>query len=238
MTERWGAGDHILDYAVISPVGPRRSPCPTSTSPGLRSPRSSWTRSFSRAPWYRRSSCVSTPTPWMRGRSSPLSYASASTASSCWRTAGIGWRPGSVSAPERWRWISGRGARRGVAVQSRIQCQTRRPLHRRRQAARHRAVPQPSALRPLGEPGNCPAPGRRSQVGRRTPSEAPASAGGEAAANDDRKSAIVTAKNPHRRRYADVPDLTPEEYRRRGDAADALFRELVRQATGKRPPDA
>jgi hypothetical protein len=46
---------------------------------------------------------------------------------------------------------------------------------------------------------------------------------------------IVTAKNRHRRgRLGDVPDMAPEEHKRRGDAADALFRELVRQATGKR----
>ena len=46
---------------------------------------------------------------------------------------------------------------------------------------------------------------------------------------------FVTAKNPHRRgRLGDVPDLTEEEYQRRCDAAGALFRELVRQATGKR----
>jgi hypothetical protein len=32
--------------------------------------------------------------------------------------------------------------------------------------------------------------------------------------------------------------MTLEEHEQRGDAADALFRELVRQATGKRPPDA
>ena len=31
-----------------------------------------------------------------------------------------------------------------------------------------------------------------------------------------------------------VPDMTPEEHKRRGDAADALFLELVRPATGKR----
>jgi len=42
------------------------------------------------------------------------------------------------------------------------------------------------------------------------------------------ESAIVAAKNPHRRgRFGDVPDMTPEE--RRGDAADALWRELVRR---------
>ena len=29
---------------------------------------------------------------------------------------------------------------------------------------------------------------------------------------------------------ADVPDVTPEEHRQRGDAADALFRELKRRA--------
>ena len=50
----------------------------------------------------------------------------------------------------------------------------------------------------------------------------------------DEPATIVTAKNPHRRgKLGDVPDMTPEEYQRRCDAADALFRELVRQATGK-----
>ena len=33
----------------------------------------------------------------------------------------------------------------------------------------------------------------------------------------------------------DVPDMTPEEHKRRGDAADALFREMKRQiAASKR----
>ena len=47
---------------------------------------------------------------------------------------------------------------------------------------------------------------------------------------DDRNPAIVTAKNPRRRhgRFGDVPDMTPEEYKRRGDAADTLFREMKR----------
>ena len=31
-------------------------------------------------------------------------------------------------------------------------------------------------------------------------------------------------------RFGDAPDMTDEEHRRRGDAADALFRELVRRA--------
>jgi hypothetical protein len=51
---------------------------------------------------------------------------------------------------------------------------------------------------------------------------------------DDRKSAIVTAK--HRRRHgsvSDVPDMAPEEHKRRGDAADALFREMRRQIATK-----
>ena len=57
-------------------------------------------------------------------------------------------------------------------------------------------------------------------------------------ANDDRadpatssqpntKSAIITIKR--KSRFGDVPDMTPEEHRRRGDAADALFREIVRR---------
>ena len=54
--------------------------------------------------------------------------------------------------------------------------------------------------------------------------------------DDDRKSAIVTAKKPRRgSRFGDVPDMTPEEHKRRGDAADALFREMKRQiAASKR----
>ena len=53
-------------------------------------------------------------------------------------------------------------------------------------------------------------------------------------ANDDRKSAIVTIKR--KSRFGDAPDLTPEEHQRRGEAADALWRELVRRATAKDRP--
>ena len=51
-----------------------------------------------------------------------------------------------------------------------------------------------------------------------------------AATSDDRKLAIVTAKNPRRSRlgFGEVPDMTREEHKRRGDAADALFREMKR----------
>jgi hypothetical protein len=52
-----------------------------------------------------------------------------------------------------------------------------------------------------------------------------------APANDGRKSAIVTARRPGARSSVDVPDMTLEEHRRRGDAADTLFREIVRRAT-------
>jgi hypothetical protein len=44
------------------------------------------------------------------------------------------------------------------------------------------------------------------------------------------RSAIVTAKR-RSRRFGDVPDMTLEEHQRRGDAANALFREIVRRAT-------
>jgi hypothetical protein len=50
-----------------------------------------------------------------------------------------------------------------------------------------------------------------------------------AAANDDCKSAIVTVKNPRRGQFGEVPGITPEEHKRLGDAADALWRELVRR---------
>jgi hypothetical protein len=41
---------------------------------------------------------------------------------------------------------------------------------------------------------------------------------------------IVTSRHPRRRSsFPDVPDMTPEEHKRRDDAADALFRELTRR---------
>ena len=54
-----------------------------------------------------------------------------------------------------------------------------------------------------------------------------------APANDDRKSAIVTARRPRARSSVEVSGMTPEEHRRRGEAAAALWRELVRRVTGK-----
>jgi hypothetical protein len=56
------------------------------------------------------------------------------------------------------------------------------------------------------------------------------------AANDDRKPAIVTIRRtPAKILPPGLLPETPEEANRRGDAADALWRELVRRATGKRP---
>ena len=44
------------------------------------------------------------------------------------------------------------------------------------------------------------------------------------------KSAIVTIRKPGK---GYVPDLTPEEHQRRGDAAEALFREMKRRIAAK-----
>ena len=40
---------------------------------------------------------------------------------------------------------------------------------------------------------------------------------------------IVTAARKGRGRFGAVPDMTPEEHQQRGDAAEALFRELTRR---------
>jgi hypothetical protein len=46
------------------------------------------------------------------------------------------------------------------------------------------------------------------------------------------KAAMVTARKPGKV-YRNVPDLTEEELQRRRDAADAVFREVVRRTTAK-----
>jgi hypothetical protein len=46
-----------------------------------------------------------------------------------------------------------------------------------------------------------------------------------------RKSLIVTARSPKAGRFGPVQDIDAEEHQRRGDAAVALFRELVRRAS-------
>lgn len=46
------------------------------------------------------------------------------------------------------------------------------------------------------------------------------------------KSSIVTARNPGKR-HVNAPEITSEEHKRRGDAADALFREMKRRIAEK-----
>jgi len=46
------------------------------------------------------------------------------------------------------------------------------------------------------------------------------------------RSAIVTIRRKSGR-FGDAPDMTPEEHKRRGDAADALFREMKHQIAKK-----
>ena len=48
-------------------------------------------------------------------------------------------------------------------------------------------------------------------------------------ATDDRRSAIVAVRSRKRMELAQVPEMTAEEYRQRGDAADALWREMKRR---------
>ena len=42
--------------------------------------------------------------------------------------------------------------------------------------------------------------------------------------------AIVTARKRGKRVVTGLPDMTPEEHQRRGDAAEAVWRELVRRS--------
>jgi hypothetical protein len=49
-----------------------------------------------------------------------------------------------------------------------------------------------------------------------------------------RQSAIVTAQSPKSGRFGPIPDFDAEEHQRRGDAAEALFKEIVRRANADR----
>jgi hypothetical protein len=56
------------------------------------------------------------------------------------------------------------------------------------------------------------------------------------AANDDRKSAIITIRRkPERILPPGLLPETPEEHKRRGDGADALFRDIVQRIAQGRP---
>ena len=53
------------------------------------------------------------------------------------------------------------------------------------------------------------------------------------ASQEPERSRIVTLLNPRPSRFGPVPDMTDAEHQRCGDAAEALFRELVRRANAK-----
>jgi hypothetical protein len=74
-------------------------------------------------------------------------------------------------------------------------------------------------------------PAKISKQGRGLPSDnAPAT-------TDEKKPAIVTIRSRKHAMLAHLlDDLTPEERQRSGDAADALFRAVVRRATGRKRP--
>ena len=44
-----------------------------------------------------------------------------------------------------------------------------------------------------------------------------------------RSATIVRTRSRRASVFGDAPDMTPEEHRRRGDAADAIFREMKRK---------
>jgi hypothetical protein len=80
------------------------------------------------------------------------------------------------------------------------------PKKSRRRVARETTAAEATRSGPPGD----------ERAGQQQPNPAPAS----------RKSAIVTM-------HSAGEDMTPEEHQRRGDAADALFREIVRRVAGK-----
>jgi hypothetical protein len=105
------------------------------------------------------------------------------------------------------------------------------------------AIVRKSSRRPIGEEKAAAAevmpPTSEEGAAQRSTARGAARAT-QPAANDDRadpatssqrttKSAIVTIKR--KSRFGDAPDMTPEEHRRRGEAADALFRRV----TGRDP---
>jgi hypothetical protein len=89
---------------------------------------------------------------------------------------------------------------------------------------RYKRPPRPKKPVALEVPAMVKAadPPRASKQGRGLP---PGAAPPSAAA--EKQPAIVSIRRRGRFRYAE--DLTPEELRRRADAADALFRDIVRQ---------
>jgi len=91
--------------------------------------------------------------------------------------------------------------------------------------SRYKRPPKKRKPAPLTGPANTTV--KRVHGERRKPNPPPP-------ANDDEKpspkqpAAIVTAR-AKRGRFGEAPNMSPEEYQQRGDSADALWRELVRQ---------
>jgi len=87
------------------------------------------------------------------------------------------------------------------------------------------ALEAPAIVRKRGSPDAVVPPDRGEESTPGNDSRPQASASVDAPP----KSAIVTARRPGKQ-FADVPDTPPEELQRRGDAAEALWRELMRRA--------
>jgi hypothetical protein len=100
----------------------------------------------------------------------------------------------------------------------------RAPRKKRKQPAIVSRIVTPAPLKPL----RGPVIRLQAQVPKRT--EFPP------AEPQPRRSEIMEPKQkPRTSIFSPTPDVTEEELQRRGDAADALFREIVRRATGDGP---
>jgi hypothetical protein len=91
-------------------------------------------------------------------------------------------------------------------------------------AHRYKPPPRKRKAVALEVPAITPGKGRAGNDNRAAPALLP---------TDGKKSApvIVTTKSRRASVFGDAPDITPDEHRKRGEAADALWRELVRRAT-------
>ena len=102
------------------------------------------------------------------------------------------------------------------------------------QATRHRPFRLPPEARPQAEAVRLPSPcGSSQRSHRRNTSADPFSriGGVQEPAPLPERPRIVTASRKTSTRFGPVQDIDAEEHQRRGDAAVALFREIVRRAT-------
>jgi hypothetical protein len=94
---------------------------------------------------------------------------------------------------------------------------------------RYRRPPRRKQAVALAVPAIVSIPGKRGRKVAAPPAEIAADTGER---DPEVKSSIVTVRR-RGKRFADVPDMTPEEHRRVGDLADALWRDMVQRVTGK-----